>query len=282
MLKKLFGLGSKTEGNSRLDEENSALRIRVNSLSQEKFELEEIIQNCQSKISQLEMELAAEKEKNASNVNSNNFDSNMLTKLEVEIKNRDLKIKSLIEQNERIKNTVIGEIDKENIANTEISKDIVNYRLMIDLVFKERKFTQFKKKCSEMNIRYFDQLDSVDFEDFGFTKTKTKNTYEYYEFIKDNNYDEEMKLYLLKGGFVKDVFPKHRKFKEYCAEKNIKYMIDLEKFDFNLLVNAGYDEDQITKLKKIYYEFESVRRVGFNPKKIEENGIKESELFSAN
>ncbi len=140
------------------------------------------------------------------------------------------------------------------------------YMLMIKDLYEARKYDDFKKACINSKIVYVEELNDIDFEDFAekneISDVKMENAKAVYEDYKSGNIPSDLQEYMMSGHLASKVFFRFRSFVKYLDEKSIKYMSDLEGFDFNSLKdNDDFNDDQIKKFVKKYNEYNQLRKI---------------------
>ena len=265
MLKKFFN--SISGGRASIEE----LYGEIEVLREECDSLNEVIRRKDSKINKLYAEIEDLQEKLQEKGNSIKIDKNILEKLEQELKNRDYRIKDLEEKyrgmEERNKDLeektkeISRDISVEMVEEKEIDPDFINYKLLIADYYEARKYESFKKACENLGLIYVDDLEKLDFDSLPITDTKIKNARHYFDEYKKGEYDIDIKTYMIKGEKINKVFFRFRSFVKFCKKNNYNYMIELDKLDFNLLLNHNFNEEQIDKLKAKLEEYNEIKRV---------------------
>lgn len=176
------------------------------------------------------------------------------------IKDRDLTIDALKKENENLRKSIVLDI-KELPVEKILNPEFINFRLLIKDYYEARKFEEFKKICQDKDLIYVDDLKHLDFETIPLTKTKAKNAQNYYEDYLNKKLDNNVITYLLKGHLVSEYFFRFRSFVNFCKEKELTYMIELDNFDFYQLANYKFTPDQIQKIEDSLAEFNTVHRI---------------------
>jgi chromosome segregation ATPase len=239
--------------------------LEIENLKNECNELIDVIHQKDEKINKLYNELEEMSKKIKSIQNSTKIDNNLLDKLDQEIKKRDNKIKELENENAKIKielnllkesKTVLPE-EIENVETIEF-----NFKILINDFFPERKFEKFKKECALRNFVYIDDILKYDISMFELTDIKLESVNERLTEYKEKKFDKDIIEYLKYGDKISKVFFRYRSFVKYCKEKGLENIIELENFDFNTLLENGFKEAQIEKIKDRYNEYMSLRKKG--------------------
>lgn len=251
MLRKF--LNSLTSGKESVEE----LYEEINSLNEECNSLNEVIKKQSEKINNLCKEIDKLKEELEDKDSHVKIDKNLLEKLEHELKSRDVKIKTLEEINKELnKNLLLQNFQKKNI-----SEELFSFKLLISDYYGARKFESFRKVCEESSIFYVDDLEKMDFDSLALTNTKIKNAKNMYDEYKKGIYDLDIKTYLIKGDKISQVFFRFRSFVKYCNKNNYYYVLDLDKIDFNALLDNNFNSEQIEKIKLHLLEYNELKRI---------------------
>lgn len=239
----------------------------IEELKLEVRELNQVIHEKNQKLNKMSYELDyAKKEATEvmkSNENGTKLDTTLLEKLGEEIKARDIKIKTLTDEIDKLKiqnNLLNSSALSATPVYTSLEELQINYKLTIADFFSERKFESFKKTCEHKRIFYVEELKNLDFSALKLTKTKIENAKMRYQDYLDKNFDEATVLYLQHGDQISKVFFRYRSFVRYCQNNDLNYISELENFDFNSLTEHEFSLSQIDKLLKKYNEYVKLKK----------------------
>lgn len=162
-------------------------------------------------------------------------------------------VDELREENEILKQP------KESKMIREKSK----YRVLITDLYSARKHDEFKKICENLGLIYVSELENFNFEKLvedGISKTKVNNAENEYIKFKHGEFSSEIEEYLVHGHRISKVFFRYRSFVSYLMEIGIKYLCQLENFDFEVLKGENFTPVQIKKLKEKVEEYNELRK----------------------
>lgn len=186
--------------------------------------------------------------------------SSVTEKLFQTIKDRDIIIDSLKKENDSLRKSIVLDFNEAPIEEV-LNPELINFKLLIRDYYEARKFEDFKKICQDKDLIYVDDLDKLDFNDLSLTKTKSKNALVHYEDYLNKKFDNKVITYLLKGHLISEYFFRFRSFVNFCKEKDLNYLIELDNFDFYQLSNYNFTPDQVEKIKNTLDEFNTVHRI---------------------
>lgn len=254
LFKKLFN--SLNAGKESVDE----LYDEIEVLREECSSLNEVIRKKDVKIEKMYAEIEELKSQLSERSASERIDQNLLDRLDTEIKTRDQKIKQLENKNATIAKQLVLDVDEEKIDDI-LKPELFNYRVLISDYYEARKFESFKKACEDLKMVYVEELKKLDFSTLPLTDTKIKNARLYFEEYSNGYYDLDLKSYLLKGEKISKVFFRFRSFVKYCKKNRLNYMIELDNLEFDSLIDNGFTEEQIEKLKVKLEEYNNLKRI---------------------
>ncbi|MEI6857126.1 hypothetical protein [Psychrilyobacter sp.] len=137
------------------------------------------------------------------------------------------------------------------------------YRVLIKDLYSARKHDEFKKICENSGLLYVSELKNINFEKLiedGISKTKMNNAKNEYIKFKNDEFNPEIEEYLVYGHKVSKVFFRYRSFVSYLAEAGIKFISQLENFDFKDLEGESFTSAQIEKMKEKMTKYNKLRK----------------------
>jgi len=145
----------------------------------------------------------------------------------------------------------------------EIIREDPRYRVLIKDLYSARKHDEFKKICDNSSYIYVTELENLNFEKLiadGISKTKINNAENEYIKFKNGEFSSDIEEYLVYGHKVSKVFFRYRSFVSYLTEIGIKFIYQLENFDFELLKGENFTPTQVEKLKEKIAEYNELRK----------------------
>ena len=271
MFKKIFGIGTEKDNNdvnlNDLYDEIEVLKEEIESHLDTIEKKEKDIKELSFKVTVITATLREKEEdiktlsEKVDNLTEKLDKPNSVTeKLFQTIKDRDITIDALKKENDNLRKTLILDI-KETPVQEILNPELINFRLLIKDYYEARKFEEFKKICQDRDFIYVDDLKHLDFDEINLTKTKAKNAQNHYEDYLNKKLDNKSITYLLKGHLISEYFFRFRSFVNFCKEKELTYMIELDNFDFYQLANHKFTPDQIQKIEDALGEFNIVHRI---------------------
>lgn len=237
----------------------------IEELKLEVRELNQVIHEKNHKLNKMYYELDVAKkeatEVQKSNENGTKLDTTLLDKLGEEIKSRDIRIKELLDDIDKLKiqNNLLN--STTHVAPPTSLEDLeINYKLVITDYFSERKFESFKKACEQKRLVYVEDLKMLDFSTLKLTKTKIENAESRYKDYLNKDFDETTVQYLQHGDQLSKIFFRYRSFVRYCQNNDLNYISDLISFDFSLLSEHKFNDDQIAKLKAKFDDYVKLKK----------------------
>ena len=156
--------------------------------------------------------------------------------------------------------------ENETLKQSEEPKIIrkkSRYRVLIKDLYSARKHDEFKKICENSGLIYVSELENWNFEKLiedGTSKTKVNNAKNEYIKFKNGEFNSEIEEYLVYGHKISKVFFRYRSFVSYLMETGIKYLYQLEDFDFKTLEEDKFTPAQVEKLKEKIAEYNKLRK----------------------
>ncbi|MCS5421226.1 MULTISPECIES: hypothetical protein [Psychrilyobacter] len=201
------------------------------------------------------------------------FDKVKIENTDLKRLNENLKLenKKLIAENHEIieKITKIEKMadslreENETLKQPKIKREKPRYRVLIKDLYSARKHDEFKKICENSGLIYVNELENLNFEKLiedGISKTKINNAKDEYIKFKNGEFNSEIEEYLVYGHKISKVFFRYRSFVSYLMETGIKYICQLENFDFEGLKGENFTPAQIEKLKEKITEYNKLRK----------------------
>lgn len=197
-----------------------------------------------------------------------------IKRLEIELKSKEEFIKSSsalkeknIQQDKYSKQWELMEKNLENLKSESINlKEIISYlnkiipenqwnysyKIRLEEFYTASKYEELVKVLNELNIFYVDELDKKIFsQQLSNLKSAEDGLQKYLKF-KNGIYDWEIKTLLLKGEKISKVYNKMRKFLTLASNYDMEYIADLKEFNFNILLNYGFSQEDIELLIEKY------------------------------
>lgn len=146
----------------------------------------------------------------------------------------------------------------------KILKKDFRYKVLIKDLYSARKHDEFKKTSENLGLVYVSELEDLNFEKLieeGSSKTKVNNAKNEYIKFKNGEFSPEIKEYLLCGHKVSKVFFRYRSFVSYLDELEIKFVCQLEDFDFKALEGDIFTLVQIEKLEQKMINYNELRKM---------------------
>lgn len=271
MFKKIFGITTEKDNNevnlNDLYDEIEVLKEEIETHLETIEKKEKDVKELSFKVTVLTATLR-DKEEDIRNLNDKldtltekmDKPNSVTEKLFQTIKDRDIMIDTLKKENDNLRKTVVLDI-KETPVEEILNPELINYRLLIKDYYEARKFEEFKKICQDNDFIYVDDLKSMDFDTISLSKTKAKNAQNHYEDYLNKKLDNQTITYLLKGHHISDYFFRFRSFVNFCKERDLTYVIELDNFDFYQLANHKFTPDQIQKIEDTLKELNTVHRI---------------------
>ncbi|MGL4934514.1 MAG: hypothetical protein ACRC51_03495 [Cetobacterium sp.] len=141
----------------------------------------------------------------------------------------------------------------ENIFGWNYLKN--SYLISVDKYFSEAKFKESLEIFKRKGIYYVQDLNEFVIQRLSVEDKLKKDIFKKYLDFLDLNINWELKTSLLKGEKVTKIYQKNRKFLKLLQSKNIEYMSNLEKFNFDLLLNENYSLIEIHELEEKYTQY---------------------------
>ena len=146
----------------------------------------------------------------------------------------------------------------------EVVREEPRYKVLIKDLYSARKHDEFKKICENSGYIYVSELENLNFEKLiadGISKTKINNAESEYTKFKNGEFNSDIAEYLVYGHKVSKVFFRYRSFVSYLAEIGIKFIYQLESFDFEALKGEKFTPAQVEKLKEKIAEYNNLRKI---------------------
>lgn len=136
-----------------------------------------------------------------------------------------------------------------------------SYKIDINTFFSSNKYSKIRDIFLEKGVVFLQDINEEMFKNFFKNEKFIKDAYSKFINYKNNKIDWEIKTHLIKGDKVTKIFQKYRKFLNILAENNIEFMIDLDKFNFQKLINYGFSQEEIESFKSIYKTYNSEKKL---------------------
>lgn len=193
------------------------------------------------KIEKLEETLAS-KENEISNLINEIESLNKFTPRQLEVFEKNLKENK--EEVQRLKNILDSYCIPYN------TKERYSYKVEIEKFFSSSKFQELNTALKEKGITYLqevsvDILETMPADLKGIDEGKKK-----YQDYLSKKIEWEIVTLLNKGEKISKIYSKTRKFANILSEGCYEFMEDIRDYDFDSLVDAGFNAEQIRNLKK--------------------------------
>lgn len=270
MFKKIFGISVEKENNVNLDDLYAEIEVlkeeiegHLNTIEKKEKDFKELsfkVTVLTATLREKEAENKTLSEKVQTLTERLDKPNSITEKLFQTIKDRDSTIDSLKKENESLRKSLVLDI-KESPIEEVLNPELINFKLLIKDYYEARKFEDFKKICQDKDLIYVDDLNTLDFESLNLTKTKIKNAQTHYADYTEKRLEQKFISYLLKGHPISEYFFRFRSFVNFCKENDFFYIIELDNFNFDVLLEHKFTQDQIQKIKDFYNEFNTVHRI---------------------
>ena len=154
--------------------------------------------------------------------------------------------------------------DLKQSKEPQITREEPRYRVLIKDLYSARKHDEFKKICENSGYIYVNELENLNFQKLiadGISKTKINNAENEYIKFKNGEFNSDIGEYLVYGHKVSKVFFRYRSFVSYLTEIGIKFIYQLENFDFEALKGEKFTPAQVEKLKEKIAEYNNLRKI---------------------
>lgn len=136
-----------------------------------------------------------------------------------------------------------------------------SYKVELHYFYSSNKFVSIREKLQNLGIEYLQDINEQLFT----TELKNERYVEegYQKFLdyKHGIIEWNIKTLLIKGDKVTKIYQKYRKFLNILSNQNIEFMIELESFDFQTLINFDFTQENIDMLKQKYEKYNNERKI---------------------
>lgn len=163
-------------------------------------------------------------------------------------------LRELKKENEFWKEKV-EKIKMESI-NSLLTPKGYKYRLTVEKMYSGAKYKEVLEFLDSCGIRFIDQLTDVVLKNETNIKSFVEAHKMYLDLKKGKVYFDN-KIYILKGERLNKLYPKNRKLCTYLSDNYYEFADDIIDFDFDALIEAGFDSAQIreySEKKDEYFE----------------------------
>jgi len=166
---------------------------------------------------------------------------------------------SILEKELSYKNASITDL-KDRLERSMSAKiDNIKYRLPFKVLLCSTKFSEFISALEEKDINF---VDDAHIEDIQVLTEGIKNNKLAIAKIKNFNsgkYTWDTKTYICKGPRLSKIFSRQRKLLNYFSENYMEFLVDLESFDFDVLLDYKFKDDQIRSFKEKLKEYDQLK-----------------------
>nr|WP_307774692.1 hypothetical protein [uncultured Cetobacterium sp.] len=165
-------------------------------------------------------------------------------------------LRNLQEENKLLKDALFK-------VNQIIPKNQWSFSYLVDLhlFYSANKFINVKEKLIENNILYLQDIEENMFFNLLKDEKNVDEAHKKYLSYKSGTVEWEVKTFLLKGDKVTKIYQKSRKLLNVLSEHNIEFMRDLEKFDFQILLDSGFTQEDINIFKEKFEQYNAERKI---------------------
>lgn len=143
-------------------------------------------------------------------------------------------------------------------------KEKIEYNIPVEFFYSSTKFKSFVEYLMEKKIRFVQELSFGKFDTFDDSiksMEEARQKWENYNSYKIIDWD--IITYLKRGERVNKIYSRNRKFVTFLNDNGIEFMDDLEKFEFENLKKIGFDSKSIEELKErkeeYYKEYRTIK-----------------------
>lgn len=143
-------------------------------------------------------------------------------------------------------------------------KEKIEYNIPVEFFYSSTKFKSFVEYLMEKKIRFVQELSFEKFDTFDDSiksMEEARQKWENYNSYKIIDWD--IITYLKRGERVNKIYSRNRKFVTFLNDNGIEFMDDLEKFEFENLKKIGFDSKSIEELKErkeeYYKEYRTIK-----------------------
>lgn len=220
-------------------------------------ELEKINLSLNKKLSNLQKELE-KKEVLINNYSSlqSNLEAKPNTDYSKQWQLMEKNLRNLQEENKMLKEHFIK-------LNQIIPKQQWKYSFLVDLhhFFSANKFVGLREKLLEANVQYLQDITEDLFTTILKDDRYVQEGLQKFLDFKNGIIDWDVKTFLMKGDKVTKIYQKSRKFLNILSENNIEFMVELENFDFQSLIELGFTQQDIDLFKEKYESYNTERKI---------------------
>ena len=159
----------------------------------------------------------------------------------------------------QLKDSLISDLRARLKSSLSLEKEERLYKIPIELLFSSSKFSEITETLKRNNLIFIDDI-SEDF--FNIHSESCKNYSSALKLLMDfkgGRYNWDIKTYISKGPRLSKVFSRQRKLLGYFTDNYMEFLIDLENFDFNILLNFGFSSEQIKGFEEKLSEYENFK-----------------------
>lgn len=154
---------------------------------------------------------------------------------------------------------------KENFIklNRIIPKQQWHYSYLVDLhhFYSANKFVSIREKLLESGVKYLQDIHEEMFSTLLAEDRYVQEGLQKFLDYKNGIIDWDVKTFLMKGDKVTKIYQKSRKFLNILSEQNIEFMVDLEDFDFQSIVEFEFSQEDIDTFKQKYESYNAERKI---------------------
>lgn len=147
--------------------------------------------------------------------------------------------------------------------NKILPKEQWQYSFLVDLhhFYSANKFVAIREKLLESGIKYLQNIEIEMFETILKNERYVQEGLKKFLDYKNGVIEWDVKTFLMKGDKVTKIYQKSRKLLNILSENNIEFMIELESFDFQSLLEFGFSQKDIDTFKEKYESYNTERKI---------------------
>lgn len=174
-------------------------------------------------------------------------------------------IDRLIEENSALtredsKNTSLIQDLEERLENSiPVKNPKPSYRLPLKRFFTSSKYSSVLDILERSGYSFIDEIDTKNIHN---TIDGVKNADLAVTAINNFNmgrYSWEIKTYIFKGPKLSKIFSRQRKLLGYFTENYMEFLVDIEDFDLNTLVDFGFSRTQVKTFQEKLKEYKNLK-----------------------
>ncbi|MEG0069519.1 hypothetical protein [Cetobacterium sp.] len=216
-------------------------------------ELEKLNLSLNEKLNYLQKEL---EEKDSLITNYSSLESKPNTDYSKQWQLMEKNLRNLQEENRILKENFIK-------LNKILPKEQWQYSFLVDLhyFYSANKFVTIREKLLEFGVKYLQNIEEEMFTTILKDERYVQEGLQKFLDYKNGIIEWDVKTFLMKGDKVTKIYQKSRKLLNILSENNIEFMIELENFDFQSLLEYGFSQQDIDTFKEKYESYNTERKI---------------------